>query len=275
MKNIVRAITGVFIISTAVIACQKSASLNNSTLNQPHQAKIFLTDHQTPLFDSVFIDIQSLEVKVDGDSLGNEGWVTLDIRPGIYNILRFRNGLDTLFGNGTLPNANIRKIRLTLGTQNSVMLNNQSFPLNIHGNDGQVVIDLDESNFDVVGSDQVLFWIDFDAAGSIRVDNSGQGNNNGFELKPHLKVFTKTKSGRIEGEVFPKAADALVMAINGTDTTMAIPDDDNGEFKIVGLDTGTYSVFIDAQNGYIDTTINNVQVMKGEDTHLPSITLHQ
>lgn len=274
MKNITKWIMGAFIISMAVIGCQKNGAVSNN-LNQPHQAKIFLTDHQTPLFDSVFIDIQSLEVKVEDDSLGNEGWVTLDIRPGIYNILRFRNGLDTLFANGTLPNANIRKIRLTLGTHNSVMLNNQSFPLTIHDNDRQVVVNLDESNFELVGADQVLFWIDFDAAGSIRIDNSGSGNNNGFELKPHIKVFTKTKAGMIEGKVFPKAADALVMAISGADTTMAIPDDDDGEFKIVGLNAGTYTVFIDGQNGYTDTTINNVMVTKGEDTHIPNITLHQ
>jgi hypothetical protein len=275
MKNIAKTITALLLFSMAIIACQKNASLNNNSLNQPHQAKIFLTDHQTPLFDSVFIDIQKLEVKVEDASLRNDGWVTLNIRAGVYNILRFRNGLDTLFANDTLPNANVRKLRLTLGIQNSAMLNNQSFPLTIHDNGSQVVIDLHDNDFEVVGSDQLVFSIDFDAAGSIRTDNSGPGNNNGFELKPHIKAFTNNKSGRIEGEVFPKGADALVMAINGTDTTMAIPDDDDGEFKIVGLNAGTYTVFIDGQNGYLDSTINNVQVIKGEDTHLPAITLHQ
>ncbi|HEY0432227.1 MAG TPA: DUF4382 domain-containing protein, partial [Chitinophagaceae bacterium] len=188
---------------------------------------------------------------------------------------RFRNGLDTLFANGTLPNAHIHKIRLTLGSQNSVMLGGQAFPLNVHGDDGQVVINLEESDFDVIGDDHVVFWIDFDAAGSIRVDNSGSGSNNGFELRPRLKVFTKTKSGRIEGKVFPKEADALVMAINGTDTTMAIPDDEDGEFKIVGLNAGTYTVVIDGQNGYADSTISNVNVLKGEDTHIANVILHQ
>ena len=275
MKSITRLTTALLAVFTALTACQKNASMTGSNINQPHQAKIFLTDHQTPLFDSVFIDIQKLEIKVEDDSVGDEGWTTLDIRPGVYNILRFRNGLDTLFGNGTLPNANIEKVRLTLGLQNSVMLNGQSFPLAIHDNDKQIVVNLDDTNFEVIGSDQVLFWIDFDAAGSIRTDNSGPGNNNGFELKPHIKIFTKSKSGRIEGKVFPKAADALVMAINGADTTMAIPDDDDGEFKIVGLNAGTYMIFVDGQNGYADSTINNIQVVKGEDTHLPAITLHQ
>jgi len=272
-KNPILLMVTVFIlVSLGFVACQKGVNSNGSSGFR--SATIFLTDHQTPVFDSVFIDIRKLEVKIEDDSLSNGGWVELTINPGIYNILRFRNGLDTLFATGNLPSANIRKLRLTVGDHNSVMKNGQSTALKIHDNDKQVVANLDASNFDVTAN-EVLFWIDFDAAHSIEVDNSGSGNNNGFELKPHIKIFTKNKSGRIEGRVLPLAADALVMAINGTDTTMAVPDDHDGEFKIVGLNAGVYKVFIDGQNGYQDQTINNVQVIKGEDTHLPAVTLHQ
>jgi hypothetical protein len=154
------------------------------------------------------------------------------------------------------------------------MKDNQSFPLKVKDNERQVVANIDNSNFDIV-ADQVSFWIDFDAGRSIEVDNSGSGNNNGFELKSHIRIFTHRNTGRIEGKVFPEAADAIVMAIQGNDTTIAIPDDGDGEFKIVGLTAGTYNVFIDGNNGYRDTTIYNVIVRTGEDAHLPAITLHQ
>ena len=276
MKSIATLLIFAAVSTMIITACQKGASdLNTRNVNRPHRATIFLTDHQTPIFDSVFIDIQKAEVKVEDDSLGNEGWITLDIRPGVYNILRLRNGIDTLFATGVLPNGNIEKLRLTLGTRNSVMIGSQSVPLRIHDNDMQVVINIENNDFEIVGSDQVLFWIDFDAAGSIRVDNSGPGNNNGFELKPHIKIFTKSKSGRIEGKIFPEEAKAIVMATNGTDTTMAIPDDDDGEFKIVGLHEGVYSVIVHGQNGYNDATVDNVRVANGEDTHIPAITLHK
>jgi hypothetical protein len=193
----------------------------------------------------------------------------------VYNILRFRNGLDTLFATGTLPNARVRKIRLTLGTQNSVMKDGIRSSLRLHDNDREVVADLSAASFEITSTGQVLFWIDFDASRSIQVDNSGSGNNNGYRLKSHIKIFTRGNSGEIEGRVLPRAADALVMAINGTDTTSAIPEDDNGEFKIVGLNAGTYKVFIDGQNGYNDTTINNVIVRNREDTHLPTVILRQ
>jgi hypothetical protein len=262
-------------ISAAVLySCSKEiAAHNNSTLDQPQAAKIFLTDHQTPIFDSVFIDIRQLEVKVEGDSISNGGWVSLNIRPGVYNILRLRNGIDTLFGTGTLPNGRLQKIRLTLGTANSVMKNGVSTPLTVKSEDRQVVVDLPSGSFEVANG-QVLFWIDFDASQSIQVDNSGSGNNNGYRLKAHLKIFTNSTSGSIEGKVLPVQADAIVKAINGSDTTMAVPDDDDGEFKIVGLTPGTYKVLIDGQNNYNDTLINNVIVRSREDTHVPTITLH-
>lgn len=266
---------GAALVSLTILACHKETSVSNAALDKPHAVTVFLTDDQTPVFDSVFIDLQKLEVKLEDDSLGHGGWVELTIRPGVYNILRFRNGLDTLFAAGTVPNGHVEKIRLTLGTQNRVMVNGQSFPLNVNSNDRQVVANLDASNFDISQPGQIAFTIDFDAGRSIQVDNSGSGNNNGFRLKSHIRIFAKSKSGEIEGRVLPKVADALVMAISGTDTTMAIPDDDDGEFKIVGLKAGTYSVFIDGRNNYNDTTITNVVVRNQEDTHLATVTLHQ
>jgi len=277
MKNVIRFAAFTSLAVIIFISCQKEATSGNAetvSINKPHSIAIYLTDDQTPIFDSIFIDIQKLEVKVE-DSSGIESWINLNINPGVYNILRLRNGIDTLFATGTLPNARVKKVRLTLGTQNSVVTNGQTFPLSVHDNDREVIANLDATNFEIVPPNEVLFWIDFDASRSIQTDNSGQGNHNGFRLKSHIKIFTRAKSGRIEGRVLPKAADALVMAISGSDTTMAIPDDDDGEFKIVGLNAGTYRVFIDGRNNYNDTTINNVIVRNREDTHLPTITLHQ
>lgn len=279
MKNPIYFVATALLCTAVVIySCQKETTAGNTAqvnLDKPHAVSIYLTDDQTPVFDSVFIDLQKLEVKVEDDSLPAEGWVNLSIHPGIYNILRFRNGLDTLFATGTLPNGRVKKVRLTLGTQNSVMKNGQRFPLAVHDHDREVVANLEGSNFEVIPPAQVLFWIDFDASHSIQTDNSGSGNNNGYRLKSHIRIFTRSNSGRIEGRVLPAAADAIVMAINGTDTTMAIPDDDDGEFKIVGLNAGTYKVFIDGKNNYTDTSISNVIVRNREDTHLPVITLHQ
>lgn len=258
-------------VSVIIYSCQKGIAGTNP--DKPHTVSIYLTDHQTPVFDSVFIDIQQLEVKLEDDTLPNGGWVNLAIRPGVYNILRFRNGLDTLFATGTLPNARIKKVRFTLGTQNSAMLNGQNYPLRVKDNDRQTVLNIESHNFEIING-QVRFWLDFDAGNSIQVDNSGPGNNHGYRLKSHIKIFSRSNSGRIEGRVLPQAAGAIVKAVIGSDTATAIPESD-GEFKIVGLRAGTYQVIFDGQNNYRDTTVNNVVVRNNEDTRLPAITLRQ
>lgn len=268
---------GIFsIISLGVVfySCQKDISGTATNPDSPHAFKIYLTDHATPVFDSVFIDIQGLEVKLEDDSLSNGNWMALSIRAGVYNILRFRNGIDTLFASGTFPNARLNKIRMTLGTLNSVMKNGQRFPLTIKSEDREIVVNIESDNFEI-NNGQVFFWIDFDAGRSIQADNSGPGNNNGYRLKSHIKIFSNSHSGRIEGRVLPLAADPIVKAIIGSDTATAMPDRNDGEFKIVGLNPGTYSVLIDGNNNYRDTIINNVVVRRGEDTHLPLITLRQ
>ncbi|MBI1344594.1 MAG: DUF4382 domain-containing protein [Terrimonas sp.] len=258
---------------TIFIACQKKSDLA-SQASPVTTFHVYLTDHPTPVFDSVFIDLQGLEVRLSDDSLGNDGWQALTIHPGVYNILNFRNGLDTLFATGNIPGNHITKLRLTLGTQNSVMKDGNSFPLRINDHDRQVVVNIGTDNFDQLSQDQILFWLDFDAAQSIRVDNSGPGNNNGFVLKAHLNVFGKSRSGSIEGRILPQAADPVVTAMSATDTASAIPDRHEGEFKIMGLPAGVYTIFVDGNNGYGDTTIHNVIVRKGEDTHLGLISLH-
>lgn len=275
MKKIVNLLAVLlFLTSVLIYSCQKDLSDNTIGADKPHSFKIYLTDHATPVFDSVFIDIQGLEVKLAGDSISNGGWINLSINSGVYNILRFRNGLDTLFASGTLPNARLKKIRLTLGTQNSVMKDGQTFPLRIKSEDREVEANIESTNFEITNG-QVLFWIDFDAGRSIQVDNSGPGNNNGYRLKSYIKIFSHNHSGRIEGVVLPLAADPIVKAVIGTDTATAIPDDHDGEFKIVGLNPGTYQVIIDGSNNYRDTIISNVIVRRGEDTHLPLVTLRQ
>ena len=272
------------------IACNKNNSVQG---NNQHNAAgstsvhVFLTDDPSLVFDAVFLDIQKVEIKAEdhdqaeqesehqgevddndhhGDSAG--GWINLSITPGVYDILKFRNGLDTLLGTGNFPTANsLHKIRITLGTNNSVVFNGSSFPLLPKDNDNVVIIKLSD-DFGVSNTGQLDFSLDFDASRSIQL------HGNRFELDAQVKAFRREKAGSIEGRVLPAAANAVVMAINGSDTSTAKPERE-GEFKIVGLKSGTYSVLFHATAGnFQDTTVQNILVADQEDTHLSAITLH-
>jgi hypothetical protein len=282
--------TGVIIagLSLAVFSCQKNNGSANGVPAGQTGLKIFLTDDPALAFDDVFIDIQKLEVKVedsaqdaeeDRDRGGSDsrdrqgdndgGWMALPIHPGVYDILKFRNGLDTLFASGSFPSLrSLRKIRITLGSNNSVVFNGTTFPVIVKNNDNIVVINLGD---DDVRRDQgqIQFSLDFDAGRSIRL----KGDR--FELDPQIRVFRKDVAGSIEGVVLPAQAQAVVMAINGTDTSTARPERE-GEYEIVGLKAGSYSLLFHATaNNYKDTTINNIVVSGREDTHVGAVTLHQ
>jgi hypothetical protein len=280
----------VLFIGLFSFACQKSGYTPNGGGNQgTSSVNIFLTDDPSLVFDHVFLDISKVEIKVEDDSEASHesehqgevddndshgetsgGWVSVAIHPGIYDILQFRNGLDTLFASTSFDAARaLKKVRITLGSNNSVVFNGASFPLILNGNDNFIVVKIDESSVAVHSGGLTNFWIDIDAGRSIRK----QGND--FELKPSVKVFSKEKSGGIEGVVLPGNASAVVMAINGTDTASAKPED-SGEFKFMGLKPGTYTLIYHATtNNYLDVTVNNIVVSGTEDVHVPDVTLHQ
>jgi hypothetical protein len=277
----------ILLITLFSFACQKENSGQGSAGKS--SVNIFLTDDPSLVFDNIFLDIAKVEIKVEDDSdrqqesehqEGNDdndhhgdtsgGWQQVSIHPGIYDILRFRNGLDTLFGSTSFDvNRALRKVRITLGSNNRVVFNGNNLPLAIHDHDNIIVLNIDESSVAVNAGGLTNFWIDFDAGNSVRL------HGNEFELKPSCKVFSREKSGGIEGIVLPGNARAIVMAINGTDTANAKPED-SGEFKFIGLKPGNYTLLYHAtSNNYIDATVNNIIISGKEDVHVADVTLHQ
>ena len=271
------------------VACQKNVSQPNGNIVGQSSVKIYLTDDPSLVFDKVLLDIQKVEIKVEDDSQEKHesehqadvddndkkgdtslGWVSVKINPGVYDILQFRNGLDTLFASSSFPAGNtFKKLRITLGSGNSVVFNGSSFPLTVKGNDNFIVIKLNESAVNINNGGVSSIWIDVDAGRSIKK------NGNQFELKPSVKLFSKESTGGVEGRVLPKDAAAVVMAINGTDTASAKPGLE-GEFKFTGLKAGTYSVLYHATaNSYKDTTISNITIKTKEDSKLAVVTLHK
>lgn len=277
----------IFTVVTFFVSCQKqldSANNNSST----KKLSVYLTDDPCQ-FDSLFVDIRFVEVKIDtsnhqdddhhgdndddgdddhhhNDSFGK--WYTLSIRTGVYNILKLRNGIDTLLATGNIPTGKIRKIRITLGTNNSIVVDRITRPLSLlSGSNNYVYLKIHKEDEDDDNTNQSSIWIDFDVCKSIKIIN-GQ-----YFLKPFLKSFSMKKSGRIEGKVFPRGATPFVTIFNATDTATAIPEKD-GEYKIRGLKEGAYKIKFSGFNGYFDSTISNIQVQKNRETEIPTIYLH-
>ncbi len=298
-RNLFKACGLIFIFIVIYTSCRKEA--NYSIPQGQQRVRVRLSDNPVN-FDAVFVDIQSVQVQVIPDSCRNryqdddnhdgddddhnDGdddhddddhdshcsvWDTLTIRPGIYNLLNLSNGVDTILANGFTVAGKIVKIRLTLGDHNSVVIDSVSYPLSLWNNRHQVTISVRGEDVDQITPTDLQLWLDFDAGRSIvRI------SDNHFVLKPCLKIWVPAHTASIRGRVLPESAGAVVAAIFNGDTLVAIPEHDDGYFKIRGITSTKADVFINATaNGYKDTTIANVQLTIGRETDIGTIHLHQ
>ncbi len=287
------------LISAVIIsACNKESSSSSGNIPPgKQQVSVSLNDDPVPNLTSVIVDIRYVEVKVDtgrehhGDAFydddheGEDGhhdgeddhhrgdhfgkWDTLSITPGLYDLLKLKNGTDTLIASGFSHIGKITKIRITLGPNNSVATDSShSFPLPICSTSPYVYANIRSGSLDSLGGGQYLIRIDFNVARSIEFENGK------YCLRAKLKSYCLKTSGIIEGNVVPRASYATIMVFDNTDTAFAIPEL-SGDFKIRGLPEGTYSVLYNAVAPYKDTTLVNIKVQNGLETKLPAITLHQ
>ena len=259
-----RSLCVLFILfSTAfcISSCKKDAT---------SRLTVYLTDAPAD-YDAINIEVVGIQVKASSDP-GEGGWTTMPmtVSPVVYNLLEFTNGMETLLSTFELPAGKISQLRLILGDNNTIVVNGVSSALPMEvpsGSESGLKFNI---HADLIAGIEYKLWIDFDMARSV-VDN-GAGS---YILKPVLRTFTEATSGAIKGVVSPLDANATVQAINAIGIISAIPDPVTGAFLIRGVPPGPWSVFIDANNGYNDKTINNVIVTTGEVADIGSITLTQ
>jgi Domain of unknown function (DUF4382) len=270
------------------IACNKENSGNSAIPAGKSQFSVFMMDDPVP-FAKVLIDIKQVAVKIDtaahhddadddhewrddyrGCRDGNSAiWDTLSIKPGVYDLLALRNGTDTLLASGLIPNGKVLKVRITLGTNNTVYTDSVThFPLNIIGPGTSFDINVRKENIAMIDNNQFKLWFDFNLARSIFFFDHQ------YWLKPSLKPFNDKVKPKLEGRVLPEGASPLVEVFNQSDTLYALPWHE-GYYQIRGINAGTYSVYFKGQHGYKDTTINNIEVKATGVTKVPTITLHK
>lgn len=257
-----------FLIPCAMLTWVSCSKNSDSSAGGNATMSVYLVDGPAA-YDKVYLDIQSVQVKATTDASEND-WQTLNIgRKGIYNLLDFKNGLDTLLGTIVLPAGRINQIRLVLGANNSIVIGGVLFPLTTpSAQQSGLKLNI---NADLTAGVNYRLWIDFDAARSIVQTGSGS-----FILKPVIRTFTQAESGAINGVVLPVAAKGWVFAIaNVSDTVSSTPADlVTGAYILRGIPAATYKVSFHATAGtYRDTTFTNVVVTNGASTNVGTVTL--
>jgi len=269
-------------------ACKKENSGNATIPTGKAQMSVYMMDDPIA-FTKVLIDIKQVAVLVDtaakqsdndNDHQWDDGyrgchnsntliWDTLSITPGVYDLLQLRNGADTLLASGLITNGKVLRVRVTLGTRDSVYTDSVThYPLRIAWTTTFFDINVRREHVSAVDNNQFKLWLDFDLARSVFYWNGA------YWLKPVVKPFNDQAKARIEGRVLPGGASPFLMIYNATDTLYALPGW-QGYYQVRGANAGTYAVYFKGQHGYKDTTITNITVTAGKLTTVPTVTLHK
>ncbi|MBO6587183.1 MAG: DUF4382 domain-containing protein [Gracilimonas sp.] len=237
--------------------------------------KISLTDAPAA-YDEVNIEIRQVLVNQDEDaedpdSNGEEndegeedggaednGWYSILDDSMTVNLLDYQNGNTLELGETELEAGQYNQIRLILGDNNNVVIDGETYNLSTPS--------AQQSGFKLlvnatVEEDQVYeLVIDFDASQSIV--ETGNGN---YILKPVLRTVDLEEQASISGTVLPVEAEPFVYAIVGQDTVGTQPDEE-GNFKLVGLEDATYNVSFNPTNdAYADSLVEGIELEDGEE----------
>lgn len=239
---------------TGIVSIVIVAFLLSACSDDPKNARIEVRLTDAPGdYDAVNIDIQGVEVHTNG------GWTSLDIIPGVYNLLEFTNGIDTLMGDVIVPEGELSQIRLILGDENTIQVDGEIFDLATPSGQ-QSGLKLN-AHTTLKGGLTYRFLLDFDAARSIVLTGKGT-----YILKPVIRVITEATSGGISGSVSIPESSPAVYAIINLDTLGTSFADSTGGFFIGGLPAGVYRVAFGPATGYTIPDVTNVPVTNGDIT---------
>lgn len=226
--------------------------------------EVWLTDAPGD-YQEVNVEIEGVQVHV-GDGEQESGWKSLDVDGGVYNLLEFTNGLDTLLGTIELPPGRISQVRLKLGQDNTLKVGGKVLPLSTPSGQQSGL----KLQVHTVLTEGITYKIllDFDVARSV-VDRG----NDTYSLKPVIRTITEAQDGAIKGIVIPALSTPAVYAIEGTDTVATTYTDDAGKFLLRGLDAGTYRVVFLPNSEYDTLVKESVNVTIGTVTDLGEVTV--
>lgn len=232
--------------------------------NEKATFSVRLTDAPAD-YQEVNVDIREVHVHTSSSAAENDAdWIKLDAQSGVYNLLELTNGLDVLLAEAELPAGKLSQIRLVLGENNTLKQYDQLIALKTPSAQ-QSGLKL-SINADLEPGKNYTVLLDFDAGRSV----VKAGNSGSYILKPVIRALVELQKGMIAGKVVETSDPIAVMAINNQDTVGTYTNE-NGEFKIMGLDAGSYSVVLESKEN--KKTLSGIAVTLGETSDLKEISL--
>ena len=230
-------------------------------------------------FDQVWIEVIALRIKADDNDQNNDddieddsdesSWVEIPFEEGsrYVNLLELTGENSQFLGSEIFPEGEIDQLRLVLGDNNYVVKDgNRSELKTPSAQQSGLKIKLNES---IEGGKSYEIVIDFDVEKSIIV----AGNSGNIILKPVLRAYVRKAAAGIMGQVFPKEAQLVALKAMKGDNEYNTGVDENGNFKIQGMDDGVYTLTFTPNSDYNGKEIGGVLVEEGKMKRIDPITL--
>lgn len=245
---------------TAGAVALNSCSNDDSTAGSgDYTYKIRMTDAPGP-YDEVNVDIQSVAI-IDGD--GNT--VTLDSDAGIHNLLTLNNGTSILLASRNLEDSVVDQIKITLGTNSTVVVDGETYPLTFSNADGGGLTLNVNQTLNAEGSNEIL--LDFDANASVVATGS-----NTYKIVPTIRTINTETSGSISGDTNTSLAIVTAVSANNANNHFSTSVNSAGNFKILGLAPGNYNLVVTPVLPLTPVTQTNITVTAGQNTAVNAIS---
>lgn len=255
------------------VTCIFFASCNTKNSVTPIQNVFFFLSDDPALQDYQLNFSQvNIEVK-EVDYVAADSSITkVPITDQVYNLKSYMNGNCALLSQITLPfpnNVSIKQVRLVLGSNNSVMLENGTLvPLTIpNGQQSGITFNVDETVPATLASYSII--IDFNIGSSILATD-----NDSYQLNPVVRSYVADVTSYINGNIHPANLLTKVFVVNGPDTIWTVSDTTRSNyFRLSGLPTGTYTVQFMPFDTTVVTNTASATVKGGSYTNLDTIKI--
>lgn len=176
IRNII--IATVVVIAGLMIVMFSSCKDDNQIDNG--KITVRMTDAPAEL-TAVNVDITDVLVRYDDHSKGDDGWMMLNTKKGVYNLLDFQNGVTIDLASGDMPEGRIEGMLVKIGTNNTIGVDGTIIPVEIEpGFESTVYLRLNNS---LTAENDMVITIDFDAEKSVKLQEFES-----FTLQPYITV---------------------------------------------------------------------------------------
>ena len=219
-------------------------------------------------YQAVLLDVRDIKINMTSDSVN--GWQSLsNVTTGQYDLLRLVNDDDTILADVDLTPGRVHQIRLVLGPDNFVKIDNQLIRLETpSAQQSGLKLNIQQ---DVQAGLLYKLTMDFDVAKSIV-----KTGNNKYILKPVIRTVLEAAGGVLQGTVVPFSFQTAILVFRGPNDTVASTYSSltNGGYRVRGLGPDTYSLhFIPSDTTYRDTVISGINVVNGAITVVDTMRL--